>query len=67
MSVKHPKGRRMGAFDCFIDDCVLVRCREINGENIGEPARKYLSKKLDTREFRFLSSIFYFRISFLRL
>ena len=31
MSIKHSKGRRMGAFDWFIGSCLIfiARCREI--------------------------------------
>ena len=70
-SIKHPKGRRMGAFDRFISDCLnLAYCRESPTSFIQrvQLARKDLPKKMNTgEEFRILSFDFYFRITLICL
>ena len=75
MSIKHPKERRMVAFDWFIGSfSELQSSRKFDSESLmarilfGELAIKYLSKKIDTgEEFRILSFDFFFRISYLSL
>ena len=73
MSIKHPKERRMDAFDWFTGDgLILERCRvptslipRVQWRKIlfGELTRKDLSKKMNTgEEFRILSFDCFFRI-----
>ena len=67
MSIKHPKGKRIDAFDWFIGDgLVLARCRDPGSLIwrvqwrilLGELIRKKLSKKMDTgEEFKIFSSL----------
>ena len=75
MSIKHRKGRRMGAFDWFIGDSpFLARCREIlasfNGENFYLESWQenfYRRKWIQERNSEFYPWIFFFGISFFRL